>query len=193
MIHISYNEHVDHVPCSSPKYRNSGENLTKCLKAHLKTLTKLLLYSKYRIQVQQGNNPIFSCSQKGDLHNMAEIEKVESVPSCGRGSNIRCQHLISLIIYFSIHTLFSCLKKISESCGYIGLSACSSPQYRANSYLCIHGVSMSILMTHINSLASTMWQEALYTMTMMPKPMTMQPDCISSVSHWPNQPKSKYM
>ena len=37
------------------------------------------------------------------------------------------------ILFFTLFTKFSCIKKIVQSCKYIGLLGHSSPQYQANS------------------------------------------------------------
>ena len=71
---------------------------------------------------------VFSYGQKCDLHKMAEIEKrgcgnLCHLPSCGKGIHIRWQYLIIFI------TLFNSIKKIVQSCGYVGLSGYNFPQY----------------------------------------------------------------
>ena len=53
-----------------------GKNLQNCLIAHLKILTNLLLYSKYRMSSIEGKKLKFSAEvKKGCIHNMTEIEK----------------------------------------------------------------------------------------------------------------------
>ena len=47
-----------------------------CLKAHLKIITKLFLYSKYKVSSITGKMIQFSAvAKKGHLHNIAEIYK----------------------------------------------------------------------------------------------------------------------
>ena len=61
------------------------KNLWKGLKVHLKASPSI-----YRMSgIIEKNDPIFSCNQKGDLHNTTENKNEEVVPPCDRGSNIR--------------------------------------------------------------------------------------------------------
>ena len=105
----------------------------RCLKAHLKLQTKLLLYSKYR-KLSIGDKIIlFSVIAKyGHLCIMAEIEK-EDV-----GFPVLCylvarEFSLGHSRIFLLFTLLSCIKKIVQSCTYVGLSGCSTSLYQANS------------------------------------------------------------
>ena len=76
-IHTICTKHVHHETFLSPKYRKGGiKTYILCLLAHLEIQSNLLLESIYRMNnITVKIVQFFSCSQKRDLHNMAEIEK----------------------------------------------------------------------------------------------------------------------
>ena len=84
-----------------------GKKPTKVPNSTPKILTRLLLYSKYRMSSITGKIMHLSAvAKKSHLHSTAEIEKETgipfSVPPCGKGIHIRWQHLIFFnYLYYS--------------------------------------------------------------------------------------------
>ena len=95
-------------------------------------LTKLLLYSKYRMSIISKIIQFSTTAKRLPSQYGWKWERSCgipcNVPPCGQGIYIRWQQLI-----FNLFTFFICIKKTVQSCKYVGLLGHSSPHYWTNS------------------------------------------------------------